>query len=101
MWVRSFLIIFAFHVGRVKGQTRALEGWRVRGKRGVRSWPCPEDRYSTLPPRPKLLLPRCGQGRDSETLTPLSLIQLVAPSSWELWLGRRERQLGLLEAFLG
>lgn len=28
--VRSFFILLAFHVGRVKGQTGTLGGWRVR-----------------------------------------------------------------------
>lgn len=52
-WVRSFLILFAFHVGRVKGQTGALGGWRVRGRWGVTSWPYPEDklRPPPFPPR--------------------------------------------------
>lgn len=91
-WVRSFLILFAFHVGRVKGQTGAL---------GVlHPGPIPRTNYAhphPHPARPILLLSRCEQGRDSGTLTPLFLIQLEALSSWELWLGRRERQLGLLE----
>lgn len=42
-----------------------------------------------------------GQGRDSATLVPLSLVQLLAFSFWELWLGRMERQLELLQTFLG
>lgn len=56
-----------------------------------------------LGPPGKFFLSMCVlQGRESATLMPPpSPIRLLALSSWELWLGRRERQLELLQAFPG
>lgn len=71
-------------------------------RRGVTIWPHPKDIQSPWALWEVLFVkvcPRTGQGIcDPHPPLPDSALAL---SSWELWLGRRERQLELLQAFPG
>lgn len=55
LWVRSFFILFPFHVGRVKGQPGALGGWRELGVNGVFDpGPIPRTDKESPPPQPEV-----------------------------------------------